>query len=87
MWAEIGGKTFYAQQACVDKIRHAVGEVEQLLPDMLHLGPAFIEVYNDCKACYTVCNVIVDLSRSSTCLKCKGADSMPQVGTLDVAHQ
>ena len=47
MWAEIGGKQFFAQQACVDKIRHAVGEAVELLPDMVHLGPAFTEIYKD----------------------------------------
>lgn len=54
MWAEIGGKRFFAQQACVDKIRHAVGEAVELLPDMVHLGPAFTEIYSDSKA-FTAC--------------------------------
>ncbi|KAL0036989.1 hypothetical protein WJX77_008105 [Trebouxia sp. C0004] len=47
LWAEIGGKKFVAQQACVDKIRHAVGEAVELLPDMVHLDPAFTEIYSD----------------------------------------
>ena len=50
MWAEIGGKEFFAQQACVDKIRHAVGEAVELLPDMVHLGAAFTEIYSDSKS-------------------------------------
>lgn len=50
VWAEIGGKEFFAQQACVDKIRHAVGQAVELLPDMFHLGPDFTEIYSDGKA-------------------------------------
>lgn len=46
VWGEIGGKEFFAQQECVDKIRHAIGEAGQLLPDMVYLGPAFTQIYS-----------------------------------------
>lgn len=51
VWSEIGGKEFFAQQACVNKIRHAIGEAGQLLPDMVNLGPAFTEIYSQSEAC------------------------------------
>ena len=54
MWAEIGGKEFFAQQACVDKIKHAIGEAVELLPDMVNLGPVFTEIYSESKSLWSL---------------------------------
>ena len=65
MWAEIGGKEFFAQQAFVDRIEHAVGEAVELLPDMVQLAPAFTEMYSDGRS--LLCCLYRDLSKA-TCL-------------------
>lgn len=59
VWSEIGGKEFFAHQACVNKIRHAIGEAGQLLPDMVNLGPAFTEIYSQSEACNFWCRAHV----------------------------